>query len=75
MARFYFHVFSGRTVIDTTGIDLPDAALAREEAVRLAGTLLKEEASTIALGQSWEMSVTEGDGRVLFRLSVSVSGS
>ncbi len=55
------------------GSELPDLQAAREEAVALAGALLKEASEKFWSGEQWHMDVTDGNGLVLFRLDFSAT--
>lgn len=75
MPRYHFHIHDGRTILDTDGLELADAAQARRMAIRLSGQYFEDEADLIALGEEWRMEVTDGQGLILFRLDFVVTNA
>jgi len=75
MPRYYFNVEDGQCLLDDTGLDLPDIAAARNEAVRTSGNLLKGGPSaTMWDGTPWRLWVTDkpnGEGQTFFTLRFS----
>jgi hypothetical protein len=60
MPRFYFHVEDERTIIDQTGVELPDLEAAHEEAIGTAGQILRNGAAKgLWSGKPWRMWVTQ----------------
>jgi hypothetical protein len=58
MPRYYFNVIDGKNIVDDEGVELPDAATAKKEAVRLAGFCIAELAETFwDLRQEWRLHV------------------
>lgn len=43
MARYFFDVIDGRTVTDAVGVDLPDLAAVRREAMRVLPEIARDE--------------------------------
>jgi hypothetical protein len=43
MARYFFDVIDGRTISDEVGVDLPDLAALRREAMRLLPDIARDE--------------------------------
>ena len=43
MPRFFFHLYDDMTVIDDTGVELPDMAAALREAIRNARSIAAEQ--------------------------------
>jgi hypothetical protein len=75
MARFFFHVQDGSTFLDDEGTELPDTNVARQEAIRASGEMIREVPGTIRSGLGWRMWVTDepqGLGKPVFTLTVSV---
>lgn len=70
--RFHFNVFDGRGWPDIEGSELASLAEAREEAVRLAGAIVKDDADRIAVGEPWRMEVTDRQGHLQLRLEFTV---
>lgn len=72
MPRFYFSTYDGVSAPDLEGTELPDWNAAREEAIHLAGALLRDSAKQVALGEEWRMEVTDETGLILFRLDFTL---
>ena len=68
MPRFFFQV-SGSP--EDLGMDLPDIAAAKCEAVRYAGKLICEEADRFWDKADFTMAITDEAGLVLFSLILS----
>ncbi|MDQ0558665.1 hypothetical protein QO004_000440 [Rhizobium mesoamericanum] len=66
MTRYFFHIRDGDDLVeDTDGVELPDHASAREEAVRAAREMLAEK---LLLGERIDgelFEVTDESGRVV----------
>lgn len=73
MSRYFFHVADGRSYRDTEGVDLPDAAAAREEAVRVLGELLRDEPALFLEHELLELRVAPASGEPIYRLVVVAS--
>jgi hypothetical protein len=71
MSRYFFHVMNGKAVIDETGVDYPDLASMRREAISTAGQMLSSGEQTWN-GKAWEMVVTDDSGTIVFGVSCSV---
>ena len=65
MPRFFFHVHGPP---DELGVELPDLAAAKCEAVRFAGRLLCDQASEFWESADFHMTVTDERGLTLFTL-------
>lgn len=72
MPRYHFNVYDGVSEPDLTGTELADWQVARLEAIRLAGQILKDEAHRIALGEDWRIEVTDSTGLILFQMTFLV---
>lgn len=68
MPRYHFDVHDGTDLPDHHGIELPDLAAARREAVRYAAALLGELGDGFWDGGDWQMVVKDARGLVLFTL-------
>jgi hypothetical protein len=74
MQRYYFHLENGQTLLDDTGVELPDIASARQEAVGASGDIFKDQSrvtSSLWNGTPWRMWVTNmpnGEGKTFFTL-------
>lgn len=73
MPRFYFKVFDRRLMIDEEGTELTDVREALVEAVHLAGSLIRDDAESLAAGEDWRMEVTDERGLIIYRLDFSIS--
>jgi len=69
MPRYYFDVYDGTALPDAEGTELPDLASARNEAVRLAGALLRDSPETFRTGEEWHMDVFDDAGLLQFTLT------
>lgn len=58
----------GRANVDTEGTELGSIGDARLEAVRLAGALLAQDATGLANGWPWQMTVADRAGDVVYSL-------
>jgi len=60
MPRFYFHIVDGSARADDTGEELPSIDVAKIEAARLAGAVLREGiADEIWGGSPWRVVVSD----------------
>ncbi|MBE7198184.1 MAG: hypothetical protein INR70_10330 [Parafilimonas terrae] len=73
MPLFYFHIFDGRDVLDSDGLELPDETAARIEAVRLAGLALHDDAPRVVERRRWTLDVTDGQGSLLYHVAVQAT--
>jgi hypothetical protein len=70
VARFYFNVTNGRPYTDTDGLELPNLAAARAEAVGFAQDLMRREPARREWS-SWAIRVTDEARRVVLDLAFS----
>ena len=69
MPRYFFN-FAGSKTVDPEGTQLQDASAAWEEAVAAFGEMLRSSVSDdFAIGEHWDMQVTDSDGAKVFTLS------
>ncbi|MDG4898472.1 hypothetical protein P9272_33640 [Mesorhizobium sp. WSM4976] len=69
MPIYHFHVDNGEFTPDPNGIELPDLAAARTEAVRAAGQIINDSNQSFWEHMTpWIMNVTDGDDQLLFTL-------
>lgn len=78
MPRFHFHVLDGSAVTDIEGLELPNIAAARTEAIRLAGAVLKDyRGDDIWRGKPWQIVVNDSPapdtGRTYFELTLTAT--
>ncbi|HEY8612371.1 MAG TPA: hypothetical protein VIL69_13895 [Roseomonas sp.] len=69
MSRYFFHVHDGTSSIDWDGIELGSLQEAREEAVRLAGQMLRDGAARFWNGEKWRLDVASPADVPLFTLT------
>lgn len=70
MPRYFFHIDDGKFIPDHTGVDLPDLAAARKEALSASGAMINDLDSSFWEQRSpWNMQVTDERGRLLFTLT------
>ena len=62
MPRFFFHLRDGETTEDPDGIFLPNAAMARMEAIRSARDIMAEDVRQGRLSLSFSIEVTDENG-------------
>jgi hypothetical protein len=71
MPRFHFHTQDGRVCHDKEGTELPDVHRARLEAIRISCEMLRIQEETFWDSKSWQMTVTDATGLVLFVIDVT----
>lgn len=71
LPRYFFNIFDGRSTPDTDGTELPDWQAVRREAIRLAGHVLRDEATRLIPDEEWRMEVTDHTGLTLFQIDLS----
>ncbi|MEA3003250.1 MAG: hypothetical protein QOH81_2038 [Sphingomonadales bacterium] len=65
MPRFYFHVFNDVVAMDEEGIELPDLATAREQAMDAAREMVCEAINKGHLNLDYRIEVTDEGGETL----------
>ena len=75
MACFHFNVYDSRGMMDVDGTELPNIQVARIEAQRLAGDIIRDAAACGDLGDEWRVEVTDHTGLLLFRMDFMVAES
>jgi hypothetical protein len=71
MARYFFNVVEDGHKVDTVGADYSTPEIARMEAVRFVGQLLKDESERLWKGAEIRVEATDEWGTVLFTLLVA----
>lgn len=76
MPRYHFHVQDGVPFPDQSGTELGDIDAAKDAAIGLAGSILREATPAgIWNGEVWKLHVSDnpvmGEGRTFFSLSFS----
>jgi len=70
--RLYFHLQDGiETIRDEDGIEVPDVAVARGEALRAIQEVRRENAARLHDWGGWKLAGADGSGAVLFSLDVN----
>ena len=72
MPFYHFNVHDGRSDTDLDGTDLIDRTNARLAAIKLAGSIIADEADRVQSSSEWYMDVTDASGLILYRLDFSV---
>lgn len=72
MPRYFFDISSERP--DTVGVELPDRAKARAEAIRAAGEILRDIDGALS-SREWIMSVKDESGAIILQLRFEVTES
>jgi hypothetical protein len=68
MPRYFFHIDDGVTVHDDEGTELENVAVARCEAVKLAGQMICDSAGSFWDKEEWKLTATDERGLTLFCL-------
>ena len=71
MPRYYFHIENGVTIMDMLGTDLAGDVEARDEAVKTAGEMMKDQGARFWSGTEWSMLVMNTARSVVCRIRVA----
>jgi hypothetical protein len=73
MPRYFFNVHDSRDYPDNEGMELPDLAAVRAEAIRSSGEMLREskDVADFWSGDDWTMNVTDEAGKTVLTLRFS----
>lgn len=71
MQRYFFHTEGVNSTLDQEGMELADHQLARVEAARLLGEMLRDNAHDFWAQKSLRLIVTDHQGLILFALDLS----
>ena len=77
MAKYYFHLVDGHTILDDRGLELSNIADVQHEAIKASSDLLRGHAP-LWNGEPWKMWVTDkpnGEGNVIVTLTFTASAS
>jgi hypothetical protein len=75
MPTYFFNTYDGAEFVDQTGTELSDDAQAHCEAVRLAGTMLRDDPHLLISSRVFRAEVVSEAGEPLFTVMAStVSG-
>ena len=70
MARYHFNLSDGEFPADTQGVELHSLDLARQEALKRAGSLLSDAPDTFWSDPEWRLDVSDEAGMILFSLTI-----
>lgn len=73
MPRFFFNVHDDAQYPDLEGTQLANLNAARDEAVRLAATVLRRRPDQFWSAKKWSMEVCDDFGLLLFALAFSAA--
>ena len=68
MPRYFFHNHNGESQIDEVGIELPDEAAAKKEAIRATSEMLHDLNEAFWSFPRYEMRVVDENGRQVCRV-------
>lgn len=68
MPQYHFHHADGQRDYDPDGVELPNDEAAQIEAVRYAGSVLKDNPKAIWYHGTWRVEVTDSNNVLLFTL-------
>lgn len=71
MARYFFNVVEDDHKVDSIGTDYASPEIARMEAVRFAGEMLKSEPERVWKGAELRIEATDAWGTILFTLLIA----
>ena len=71
MARYFFHTENGDRHTDEDGLELPDLAAVKREAIRTLGDMLRSRDDRFWESNSFRLIVTDDRGLILYVLDVS----
>ncbi len=72
MPRFFFHVVNSEFMPDHVGVECPTPDAVKEEAIRAAGALIKEQGLQVWTTASWYMFVCDEQNRTHLKLAFNV---
>lgn len=70
MPHYYFSLYDHVREPDDIGLDLPDDAAARSEAIRFAGELVRDDPAMLDNGCTLEVRVTDAQQRERLRIEM-----
>ena len=75
MPLYFFHIHANAHDADDEGMDFADPGAAREEAIKVAGEMMRDSPDAFWDSQPWKVVVTDEAGAVLWQISMdAVSG-
>ena len=73
MPKYFFNTADGVREVDTEGVHFPDDIAAREEAVRFAGDVVRDNPELLDETESFIVEVLNEKRELLFTVSTKVS--
>jgi hypothetical protein len=73
MARFFFHVFNSEFIPDPVGMECPTPDDVKDEAVRIAGAMLKDQGLELWGTGHFDMFVCDDRNRTHLKLSFTAA--
>lgn len=70
MPRYYFRLSDGVDLRDPQGDELADDDAARLAALQILAETVESRGAALLSGESYLVETTEGEGRLVFRLTV-----
>ena len=70
--RYFFQIHDSQTIPDPEGVELPDMAAVRSEAIITAGEMLRDLDGALS-GEEWRMEVTDEGGQPVLTLRFSAT--
>lgn len=70
MALYFFHTETADSLADEDGVELPSRLAACEMAIKVAGELMRDGASTFWATRPWKVTVTDGTGLILLEIEM-----
>lgn len=71
MARYFFHTENGDRHTDENGLELPDLAAVRREAIKSLSEMIKNRGERFWERNSFRLIVTDEKGLILYVLDVN----
>lgn len=59
MPRYHFHILDGKADADQHGMELPDIDAAKQQAVKLAGEVVRESTPSAIWAVNWRLLVND----------------
>ena len=70
MPKYHFHIDDGGSAPDREGVELENLAVAKCEAIRMAGRIICDAAASFWDRAEWTMTVTDDTGLTMFTLQI-----
>ena len=70
MPKYHFNIADGHSPHDSEGIEVESLAVAKCEAIRMAGRIICDAAASFWDRAEWTMTVTDDTGLTMFTLQI-----